>query len=61
MACTITAEEIKRVKEMILERVKVTAPSSYADTEKDDDFQDYAAYTSVKVFEKMAKDYLNYE
>lgn len=33
----ISNEDIKRVKEMILERVKVTAPSSYADTEKEID------------------------
>lgn len=31
----ISDEDVKRVKEMILERVKVTAPSSYADTEKE--------------------------
>lgn len=33
----ISNEDIKRVKEMILERVKVTAPSSYVDTEKEID------------------------
>ena len=33
----ISDENVKRVKEMILERVKVTAPSSYVDTEKEID------------------------
>ena len=33
----ISNEDIKRVREMILERVKVTAPSSYVDTEKEID------------------------
>ncbi len=33
----ISDNDIKRVKEMILERVKITAPSSYVDTEKEID------------------------
>ena len=33
----ISDNDIKCVKEVILERVKVTAPSSYADTEKEID------------------------
>lgn len=32
----------------------------YADQKKNDDFHEFAAYTSVKVFEKLAKEYLDY-
>lgn len=32
----------------------------YADEKKDDDFHEYASYTSVKVFEKLAKEYFEY-
>lgn len=40
--------------------IAIKSVSDYADAEKDNDFHDYAAYTSVKVFEKLAKEYLNY-
>lgn len=32
----------------------------YADQKKDDNYHEYAAYTSVKVFEKLAKEYFEY-
>ncbi len=41
--------------------VAIKSVCDYADAEKNDDFHEYAAYTSVKVFEKLAKEYFNYE
>lgn len=41
--------------------IAIKAVCDYADAEKNDDFHDYAAYTSVRVFEKMAKEYFVYE
>lgn len=32
----------------------------YADQKKDDDYHNYAIYTSVKVFEKLATEYFQY-
>lgn len=40
--------------------IAIKSVCDYADAEKNDDFHDYAAYTSVKVFEKMAKEYFVY-
>lgn len=41
--------------------IAIKSVCDYADAEKNDDFHDYAAYTSVRVFEKMAKEYFVYE
>lgn len=41
--------------------VAIKSVCDYADAKKNDDFHDYAAYTSVRVFEKMAKEYFVYE
>ena len=41
--------------------IAIKSICDYADTNKNDDFHDYASYTSVKVFEKLAKEYFEYE
>lgn len=41
--------------------VAIKSICDYADTNKNDDFHEYASYTSVKVFEKLAKEYFEYE
>lgn len=38
----------------------VKSVCDFADQKKDDDFHEYACYTSVKVFEKLAKEYMEY-
>lgn len=40
--------------------IAIKSVCDYADAEKNDDFHEYAAYTSVKVFEKLAKDFFDY-
>lgn len=35
--------------------------SDFADEQKADDYHHYASYTSAKVFEKLAKDYFEYD
>lgn len=40
--------------------IAIKSICDYADEKKDDDFHEYASYTSVKVFEKLAKEYFEY-
>ena len=41
--------------------VAIKSISDFADAHKMDDFHQYASYTSAKVFEKLAKDYFDYD
>lgn len=41
--------------------IAIKSVCDYADAGKNDDFHDYAAYTSVRVFEKLAKEYFVYD
>ena len=41
--------------------VALKSISDFADKAKTDDFHQYASYTSAKVFEKLAKDYFEYD
>lgn len=41
--------------------IAIKSVCDYADTKKSDDFHEYASYTSVRVFEKLAKEYFVYE
>lgn len=40
--------------------IAIKSICDYADTEKSDDFHNYASFTSAKVFEKLAIDYFEY-
>lgn len=40
--------------------IAIKSVCDYADAKKNDDFHEYASYTSVKVFEKLAKEYFTY-
>lgn len=40
--------------------VAIKSICDYADEKKNDDFHEFASYSSVKVFEKLAKEYLEY-
>lgn len=41
--------------------VALKSISDFADKDKTDDYHKYASYTSAKVFEKLAKDYFEYD
>jgi nucleoside phosphorylase len=41
--------------------IAIKSICDYADTNKNDDYHEYASYTSVRVFEKLVKDYFEFD
>ena len=41
--------------------IAMKAVSDFADSDKGDEFHNYASYTSAKVFEVLAKEYFTYD